>query len=108
MEPSSRPLLFGVYQESGLQLTTPYLLRDTCGRTGKGNGFEPNRYGLVLEIICMAYDGHATTLPSYPFSCQHMALHTYVQRRVNLRSFLPQQCINNSSSVRFTTCHETD
>src|SRR3954463_12890794 len=88
MEPASQPLLFGVYPESGLHLTKPYPFRETCHSTGKGNGFEPNRYGLVLKITCMAYDWHATTLPSYPSSCQHMALHTHVQRRVKSSALL--------------------
>src|SRR3954467_1287316 len=86
---------FGVYQESGLQLTKPYSLRKTCGSTGKKmggtgpiwfdtevkqSGIRLACYNTAILPILMPTHGHAHAHPT----------------RMDHRTHLSQLCMKNN------------
>lgn len=79
---------------SGLQLTKLYPLRKTCGSTGG----KTDRTGLFLVDTGsngLAWDWHATTPPSYLFSCHLMAMQLISNNLRVIEIYLSPLCMQH-------------
>src|SRR4051812_25742128 len=62
---------------------------------GKWIGTKPIRAGTEVNLYGVRLACYNTAI--LPISCQHMALHTHIQQRMDHRTHLLQQCMNITS-----------